>query len=175
MREEDTLEVEEALPEQSERGFTPAGIYGDMDAKAVTDRIRRIESFKQKKNYHETVTCDGCCNSLEIRKFNKAGEIEVVGFYCFMAECVVSQYGTCDSGHLRNNRRKRVIYDLENAPIGFEQGQTNVPMRRFYTKKEESQAREREAQEGYRGGSKFYVRADGGDVGSGKIPKSLGN
>lgn len=146
-----------------------------MDAKAVTDRLRRVESFKQKKGYHEVVPCEGCCNCLEIRKFSKAGEVEVVGFYCFMAECVVSQYGTCDSGYLRNNRRRRVIYELENAPVGFEQGQTNIQMRRFYTKKEESRAREREAQEGYRGGSKFYVRADGGDVGSGKIPKSLGN
>jgi hypothetical protein len=70
-----------------------------------------------------------------------------------------------------------VLYDLENAPSGFkvETGRSDL----VYKEPGEKVAEKNGVppKDGYRGGSKFYKRADGATEleGSGQIPKRLMN
>lgn len=153
-----------------------AGIFGDTDVRAMADRERRTISFREKYAYREVTTCPYCCNCIEYRKFTPSGEAFTAGRYCLLGELPISEHGTCSSACPRRNGRKRIVYDTTNAPIGFEKGMAPVTMQRFYSKREKFKAA-REESRGYRGGSSSYRRVDGNTeaVGSGRIPKGLGN
>ena len=169
------IETEEgSLPDENR--LLAAGIFGDTDARAMSDREKRAINFRDKYDYREITTCPYCCNCIEYRKFSPSGEAITVGRYCLMGELPISEHGTCRSAYPRKNGRKRIVYDTTNAPVGFEQGMAPVVMRRFYSKREEFKAA-REESRGYRGGTSSYHRADGekGAIGSGQIPKGLGN
>lgn len=170
------IETEEESSLPNEDCLLVAGIFGDTDEKAMSDRERRIISFREKYDYREVTTCPYCCNCIEFRKFTTSGEAVTIGRTCIMGELPISEHGTCKSAYPRRKGRKRIIYDTTNAPAGFEQGLAPVTMRRFYNKREQFKAA-REESRGYRGGTSSYQRADGNKeaVGSGQIPKSLGN
>ena len=171
------IETEEDISLPKENGLVSAGIFGDTDMPAMLDRERRTNDFKQRYNYHESVPCCICCNGIEFRRFLPTGEAVTAGFYCHMAEMATEEYGTCTCGRARKNGRRRVVYYREHAPSGFEEGYAPVQMKRYYTKRERQQAAERAIRDGYRGGSSGYQRTDGDGaaVGTGKIPKGLGN
>lgn len=175
------MKTKEQYMETEEEGSLPnedcllvAGIFGDTDAKAMADKERRTISFREKYDYREITTCPYCCNCIEFRKFTPSGEAVTVGRTCIMGELPVSEHGTCKSAYPRRNGRKRILYDITNAPAGFEHGLAPVTMRRFYSKKEQFKAA-REESRGYRGGSSSYNRADGDKeaIRSGRMPKGL--
>lgn len=170
------IDTEEEAALKNENRLVIAGIYGDTDEKAMADRAKRTETFIRQYDYREIVPCYDCCNCIEYRRFTSSGEAYTVGRYCLLGEFQISGNGTCRSAYPRKHGRRRVIYDATNAPQGFEQGMVAVNMRRFYSKRERFKAA-REESRGYRGGSSSYQRADGNReaVGSGKIPKGLGN
>lgn len=176
-RQSPFIETEEEAGLPKTDGIVSAGIFGDTDSKAMYDRERRTLDFKQRYNYHEVVPCCACCNCIEIRKFLQSGEAVSSGFYCSMGELSTCENGTCDLARARRNGRRRVVYFRDNAPPGFEQGMAPVQLKRFYTKRDKKEAVRKEVRDGYRGGSSSYQRADGNReaVGSGKIPKGLGN
>ena len=168
-------EEEAMLP--NEGSLVVAGIFGDTDIAAKADQVARSEAFKKRTKFQEFVPCFACSNCLEFRKFIPTGEVVTIGFHCLLGEFVTSCYGTCTYGHLRKDGRRRVVYDKTNAPPGFEEGLVPVTMKRFYTKKDKFRAAAHEERAGYRGGSSSYQRKDGDleAVGTGKIPKGLGN
>lgn len=168
------IETEEESSLPNEDCLLVAGIFGDTDERAMSDRERRTISFREKYDYREVTTCPYCCNCIEFRKFAPSGEAVTIGRACIMGELPISEHGTCKSAYPRRNGRKRIIYDTTNAPIGFENGMAPVTMRRFYNKKEQFRA-EREESRGYRGGTSSYKRADGDKeaIRSGRMPKGL--
>lgn len=153
-----------------------AGIFGDTDVKAFADKEKRSVDYKSVNGYQEVLTCPHCGSCIEFRAFTPNGEAYTVGRYCQVGELSVSEHGTCQRAYPRRKGRKRVIYDGTNAPAGFDQGLAPVTMKRLYTKRDQYKALLEESR-GYRGGSSSYQRADGEKeaVGSGKIPKGLGN
>ena len=171
------IETEEDISLPNEEGLVPAGIYGDSDVPSMLDRERRTADFKKRYDYHEIVPCCICCNCIEFRRFLPTGEAVTVGFYCHIGEMQTTEFHTCTCARPRKNGRRRVVYYRENAPSGFEAGLAPVQMKRYFTKKERQRAIERSVRDGYRGGSSSYQRADGNNeaVGSGQIPKGLGN
>ena len=173
---ENKIETEEDITLPQGDGITVAGIFGDSDVRSMSDRERRIADFKKRYNYQEICPCVACCNCIEFRGFNAQGEAYTIGWYCLLAEMSITPFGTCLSSHPRRNNRRRVIYDRRNAPPGFEEGLAPVTMRRCFSRKERFHAL-REESRGYRGGSSSYQRKDGDveAVGTGKIPKGLGN
>ena len=170
------IETEEENSLPNEDCLKIAGIFGDTDERAMTDREKRTLSFRENYEYREITTCPYCCNCIEFRKFTPNGEAVTIGRYCLMGELPISEHGTCKSACPRRNGRKRIVYDATNAPVGFEQGLTPVVMRRCYNKREQFKAA-REDSRGYRGGSSSCKRVDGdnGAIGSKQIPKGLGN
>ena len=171
------LESEEEINIPQEGGIVSAGIFGDVDVDAMTDKLRRTEDFKRRTQYHEVIPCMACSNCIELRKFAPDGRACTIGWYCYMGELAVSQFGTCKDAHMRANGRRRVVYDTTNAPLGFEQGMVPILPKRYFTNKQREQAAIASAREMYRGGSSSYVRPDGNKeaVGSGVIPRSLRN
>ena len=171
------IETEEDISLPNEEGLVAAGIYGDTDLPSMMDKERRIADFKKRYNYHEVCPCSICCNSIEFRRFLPSGEAVTVGFYCHIGEMPVEEFATCSCARPRRNGRRRVIYSRANAPSGFEDGLAPVQMKRYFTKRERQKAAERSMRDGYRGGTSSYQRADGdkGAIGSGQIPKGLGN
>lgn len=175
--EKNEIEVEEESAITEQNNLLSAGIFGEVDERAVSDRIRREMVFKARCNYQEFTPCCQCCYCIESRKFTADKQAVSTGFYCFHGEMVVTKYGTCTEAHVRANGRRRVVYDLENAPAGFEKGLADVKMQRLYTWKEKRKIMEKALKETYRGGGVGYVRADGnaGAKGNGQIPRRLGN
>ena len=152
-----------------------SSIHGETDAIGIADRIKRTEAFKKRYHWQRMIPCQGCCNCIEYRKFRTDGQAVTVGFYCFLAEMPTEEYATCDYSHARKNGRRRIVYDGENAPAGFEEGLAPVQVKRIFSKREKVKAAVNAAKANYRGGSSSYQRADGNDeaVGSGQIPKVL--
>lgn len=170
------MEVPETFPKrEGEGGLMAAGIYGDADAAALADRQKRIDNFKKRLDFRECISCDRCSFCLEVRRFSETGQEEIAGLFCLDAGFEVLATNTCNLARRHAKGRKKVLYDLKYAPMSFRLG-IEKKMELHAIKGSDTKAVEPTYPvDGYRGGSKFYVRADGGDVGSGKIPKSLGN
>ena len=172
---ETKIETEEQNGLPTTNGLVSTGIFGESDAESMTDRERRLVDYRIRNDYHEVVPCEDCTQCIEFRKFLRDGTAINVGYYCYTCEGAVARYGTCVMGRPRKDGRRRVVYDGENAPVGFEKGLSPVQMKRYYSKRERTLMAAKAAQ--YRGGSTSYVRADGnkGAIGSGQIPRHLGN
>jgi len=174
MSEKNNIVVEEeGLPEVP--SLMAAGIFGETDAKSMADHDIRVIRYREQYGFHEVVTCPYCCNCIVFRKFTTSGEAYTAGMYCFNGEITVSEHGTCSNARARRHGRKRVLYDITNAPPGFEQGLAPVTMHQIFNKREKFKAI-REESRGYRGGSSGYQRTDDeGEKGTGQIPRRLGN
>lgn len=156
-------------------GVMAGGIKGGGDEASLADRMRRVQQQRRTMDYRECVPCDRCGNCQEIRRFTKSGEERVLALYCFVGEMETTPYHTCNNGRRPKNGRKKVIYVLDNAPSRFQiyaRQQSEVP---FYEEGEKVEPRY--PQEGYMGGSKFYLRSGGeaGEADEKKIPKKLMN
>lgn len=152
-----------------------AGIYGDTDMKAMTDRKRRIDAYRSKFDYREIIPCDRCVHCIELRRFTEGGEMESVGYVCLRCGGDTDPFHTCNDGFRPPNGRRKVIFDTHNAPLGFEDGLVDVPFRRIYSRKGKRTAKPTIPPDGYRGGSEYYKRADGKKKESGTVPKVLAN
>jgi hypothetical protein len=169
------IETEEQTALDTTNGLVSTGIFGESDTESMEDRERRINDYRIRYDYHEYVPCRCCTQSIEFRKFLRDGTAVNVGFYCYTCEGAVAENGTCVMARARKDGRRRVVYDSENAPVGFEKGLAPVLMKRYYSKRERTLMAAKAAQ--YRGGSSGYIRPDGirEAKGSGLIPKGLGN
>ena len=179
---EDGLITEEPMPDLPKEGsLASGGQHGEIDPEAMAWRKRRTNGIRNRDNYHQIVPCDKCVNCLEVRRFKATGEAVTIGFFCIHQDEEVDQYHTCDFGKERRRRYSRVIYDTTRAPAGFELGLaakslkpaalTEAPLPDSQTQSVVAEAAE------YHGGGKQYRRKDGDAeaIGSGKIPKGLGN
>lgn len=175
------IEVEVNIPERVDgEGILCPGIYGGTDMKAMADRQRRLNSYKKRMEYRECVPCDRCCTCIEMRGFYPNGKERIIGLLCMSGEFETTPFNTCSSGRRSSTGRKRVVYDMTNAPKGFALGLGNAKSDLEYMSpgdpkriKETSQSQVKE----YIGGSSHYKRADGKvmDEASKEIPKGLMN
>lgn len=174
----ETIEVANAIPEDKGVGALHfAGIYGATDAKAMADRETRMEKSRARTNYRECISCDRCTFCIELRGFKNDGSEKLIGFICTRLEQETTAYHTCNDALKNRSGRKRVVFNMENAPLGFTAGMAtkgNLPKKTVY---EENGVEADVPREGYRGGSNYYKRADGDReaVGSGKVPRGLMN
>ena len=173
----DIIETEENISLPCTGKLVSSSIHGETDVEGMANRIKRTEAFRERYHWQRTAPCYGCSNCVEFRKFRADGQAVSTGFYCSLAEMETEEFATCDYAHLRKDGRRRVVYDRENAPAGFEEGLAPVQVKRYFSKKERVKASINAAKSSYRGGSSSYQRADGNReaVGSVKIPKGLGN
>ena len=172
------VEVPETVRESEGEGYAFAGIYGDTSVDAMTDRQKRKEGYRERVKFRECVSCDRCGHCLEIRGFYRNGKEYIKTLLCIPGEFETTPFNTCDQGYRNRKNRRKVIYDLANAPRGFEAGLHKPAEVGFKFPGDKRESKENEPpKEGYRGGSKFYKRADGDErsEGSGKIPRGLTN
>ena len=174
-----TIETEEdSLLPKSDFGMVAGGIYGDSDEEAFTDRQSRQNYFKDSRDYRTVVSCDKCTLCFELRRFTNDGKVETVGFFCTQGDFETDAFHTCNTGMQNRAGRRRVIYLTENMPFGFEQGMVPVQYNRVYKKKKQDRQKTEATMDanGYRGGSSYYNRHDGQNVGSTTVmPRRLVN
>lgn len=168
------VEEEEITSKQPGRVMC-AGIYGDTDMKAMADRKRRIDGYRNKFDYREIVPCDRCVHCIELRRFTEDGEMESMGYVCVRTGGDTDPFHTCNDGFRSPNGRRKVVFDSRNAPLGFEDGLVDVPFKRMYSRKGKRTTKPTIPPDGYRGGSEYYKRADGKKKESGTVPKVLAN
>ena len=169
------VEIESPIPEEGGEGnLCYAGIYGGTDTNAMMDRQKRVNGYQERIHYRTSIPCDRCTRCLELRKFSKGGEERLLGYICLQMECETSANHTCDMAQANRTGRKKVVFDLTNAPLGFKAGMASKKTPPEVMK---NRIEPDEPSEGYRGGSNYYRRADGNReaVGSGRVPKRLMN
>lgn len=172
------LVTEEVMMSEAEIGeYATAGIYGDDDRASMEDRQRRTQKKKVGENYRECISCERCANSIEIRKFMRDQKTVKAMMYCSLLEDQAEFGHTCDSAYKNKSGRRKVIWDLENAPptFGLEESKYKIvkggELSRVYGVEER--------QTTYIGGgkeAKERVRELGnGQKGSGVMPRGLVN
>lgn len=169
------IELPASIREEGGAGnLTYAGIYGASDATAMMDRQKRVDGYRERMHYRACIPCERCTHCLELRNFNGAGEERLVGYICTQMECETMASNTCDMAQKNRTGRRKVVFDLTNAPYGFKVG-----MARGTTPPEspKNKIEPDVPSGGYRGGSNYYKRVDGDReaIGSGKVPKRLMN
>ena len=172
------VEVEMPFVDKGEEaGYCYAGIYGGTDMAAMADRQTRVERYSERENYRECVPCDRCTYAIELRKFMKSGEEKLAGMICTIMERETTKFHTCNKALRNRTDRKKIVYDLTNAPIGFRVGIGTKAELGHASARSERGAEVEKPSVGYRGGSNYYQRADKdrGATGSGKMPKVLMN
>lgn len=172
------VEIPDTIREPEGDGMMFAGIYGDTTMEAMADRRRRKEGYRERVNFRECIPCDRCGHCLEIRGFFRNGKEYVKTLLCLVGEFETTPYNTCDRAYRNRSNRRKVVYDLANAPKGFQAGLNPSKEAKFSFPGERGESKNNEPpSEGYQGGSKFYKRADGDESseGSGKIPRGLMN
>ena len=173
----DIVEIPLAVQERTEGdGLIAAGINGESSPVALMERQRRVEGFKERLEYRPCVSCDRCMMCIELRGFKRGGEEKVTGYWCTFGSLEVTPYNTCNQGKRSRHDRRKVVYDMTNAPIGWNLG---LARKEAKVAKETEQIDERREAgiEGYRGGSKHYKRKgeESGKEGSVQMPRSLTN
>ena len=171
----EAIEVETPIPEEGVAGtLCYAGIHGGTDAASMMDRQKRVDGYRERVHYRKCIPCERCTLSIELRNFNNAGEERLVGYICTQMECETMASCTCDMAQANRTGRRKVVFDMTNAPYGFKVGMANkgVP-----PESPKNRIEPDAPSEGYRGGSNFYKRADGDReaVCSGKVPRGLMN
>lgn len=134
-----TEEVE-ALPQSNGGGIHVPGIYGENTTAGMADRSVRSATFMSHNDYRLVTPCFQCRSCIEFRKFDHRGEAESIGYYCILGDFRVDRYGTCRYGGMMKNGRRRVVYDLANAPAGFSSGLCDVTQKRYYKRSEQRRA-----------------------------------
>lgn len=175
---EKIVEVPFHLPERDGEGLCSVGITGETDYASMQDRKTRIDRIKARDDWRETITCDRCGNCLEFRGFSSKREEITIGLYCLNGEFETTSYHTCNHSRMARNNRRKVVYDMRNAPLGFAEGLSKLQLSSPMKEKLDEIKLERTIPiDGYKGGSEYYKRADGEKEaeGSGKVPKSLAN
>jgi len=144
-----------------------AGVHGGTSAQELGERQIRIERFQRDQKYETCIPCDRCNMSIEFRRFNERHEEEVSGLLCMSGGFETDALHTCMFARAGKNGRRKVVYDMQNAPLGFG---TDIELPKVKQSK-----RERDLV--YQGGGKEYRRKDGDESakGSGKIPRTLTN
>lgn len=157
-------------------GYCFAGKNGETTPEAIAARQKRIESNKGRIDYRECISCDRCLHSLELRGFQKDEKEIVKGLLCMRGGFETHPYCTCNDAMKSRHGRKKVVYDLENAPKGFMIGMGKRGLE-YRNPGENPRSATRRPEKGYIGGSKFYQRIDGErELESGsKMPKGLVN
>lgn len=154
----EVIEVPLVIPKRDEgAGVYPGGLNGGCDSTALLDRAQKMKIHLGRQDYRECVPCDRCGNCLELRRFNKRGEERLLALYCLPMEMETTAGHTCNMGRPQRNGRKKVVYELENAPSQFRlvgAHPSEVPMETVKEQKASAWAEE----EGYRGGSEQYKR-----------------
>ena len=138
-------------------GLSFAGPNGELDASAMLWRKARSMGFKERMGYRPAVPCDRCANCIEVRRFTETGKVQSCGYFCISGEIDTSPYYTCNAGKARKNGRKKVLYDLNNAPMGFEVGIGTGDVREVL---ENEGVRSEKVIMEYRGGSKPMARKE---------------
>ena len=174
----EAIEIPNTIPEDKAVGtFHFAGIYGGTNAEAMIDRETRMEKCRTRTNYRECISCDRCTFCLELRGFRKDGTERLLGFICTRLEQETTAYHTCNDALKNRSGRKRVIYEMENAPLGFCSGMATKGELPPVVGRAKNGVESEMPVEGYVGGSNYYKRADGDReaIGSGKMPGRLMN
>jgi len=172
------IEVPNNIPEDKAVGSLRfAGIYGGTDAAAMADRDKRSAKYRERTDYRECIACDRCTFCFELRGFKNDGTEKLIGFICTRLEQETTAYHTCNDALKNRSGRKRVIYEMTNAPLGFEAGLSSKSELPPKTGREKNGIEPAVPSGGYRGGSNFYKRVDGDReaIGSGKVPRRLMN
>lgn len=174
----EVIEVPLKVPQGAGHGLCAAGIYGDSGASAMKERQRRRQGCQDRIYYRECIPCDRCGNCLEIRGFTVSGLEQLKGLWCIPNEFETTAYHTCDMARQSRNGRKKVVYDLENAPYGFAEGLSRTQLNTEIPESDgEVKPPKTGARDGYTGGSEQYKRIDRDREaqGSGKMPGRLMN
>ena len=121
--EQNMLAVEEPEePPKKVSGVSCGGPNGELDTGSMLWRKARTLGFKERAGWRTVIPCDRCANGIELRRFTTTGKVTTSGWYCVIGEMETNPCATCNNGKQRRNGRKKVLYDLTNAPIGFEDG-----------------------------------------------------
>lgn len=166
------LETEEALVTHEEGRYVSAGINGETDRESMADRLRRIEGVKGRTDWRDCISCERCTSCIELRSFARDQRTIQSSLFCMQGEFETSPYKTCNQAHRNRSGRRKVIYDLENAPIGFGTEEQKYVIESEWRRK--TKVEETMPEGGYRGGSKYYKRP-GGEGEQGVIPSKLMN
>lgn len=173
-----SVEVPIEVTQREGDGVCSIGIHGTTDYSAIQDRKYRQERIKEMEDYRGTIPCDRCSRCLEMRGFNELGNQITLGLYCLYGEFETTAWHTCNRAKTANNNRRKIVYDMRNAPFGFSEGLSRVQLqtRDVAIPKYVDEDHAKPYGE-YTGGSRYYKRADGDKtkVGSGKVPTSLAN
>lgn len=165
-------------PEKDGEGVTFVGVYGDTNIDAMADRARRTEGFKDREYYRGCIPCDRCGNCLELRKFSVGGIEKVTGLICMVGGYETTAWNTCNQARRPRRDRRKVVYDLENAPPGFKEGLAEKrEVLEVGQGPEKMVAPVGNPAKGYVGGSEKYKRKgkERGSEGSAQMPKGLVN
>ena len=181
MSDENIKIVEVPFPERlpyEGGGLMASGIKGETHIEALADRLRRVEEFQRRNDYRACIPCEKCNHFIEMRGFDRNGEEKCTGYWCNFGEFETDPFHTCGTSHLARNGRKKIIYNMLNAPADFGQ-RPQDDVRRVYGNIGQSlvQGEKRSILEEYAGGSGMYRRADGKSVreAGGVMPKQLMN
>lgn len=170
------VELPSTVREREGDGLMAAGIHGETDPNSLLDRQRRVDGFMKRLEYRPCVSCDRCMMCIELRGFNRKGEERVTGYLCTYGEFEVSPFNTCNQGKRSRHDRRKVVYDMTNAPIGWKLGLARKEAK-VAEETEQIDERREAGLEGYRGGSKHYKRKgeESGKEGSVQMPRGLTN
>ena len=176
------VEIPMTLPKrEGDAGLCAVGTTGDTDYASMKAREKLIAGMQEREEYRYAVTCDRCGECMEFRGFSPRGAEIVLGLWCRLGEFETTAFHTCNKARLPRKERKKVVYDLRNAPIGFREGlsslQLSAPMEEHREDVKPDRPDKTVYAMGYKGGSEHYNRIDGDKEaeGTGKIPRRLMN
>jgi hypothetical protein len=167
------MEIPAPLEDKEGEGFCIAGMYGETTPEAMEDRRKRSERFRQRTDFRECIPCEKCWSYVEMRGFRTDGKEYIKGGFCLSGDIEVEQWNTCNSAKRRNHGYRRIVYDMENAPLSFKMlAETGIDV-----SKPPETVEATFPKFGYRGGSEMYKRVDRDKeaIGTGKVPKGLAN
>ena len=162
-------------------GIVGGGKHGEIGVTAIVERQKSAAKYCKGVGYRECVSCDRCAQCIEMRGFSSHGKERVTGLLCINGMFETTPWHTCNAGRRSSIGRKKVVYDMTNAPQDFiigVGGDATLTYEPGVSSEEIAEAG-KEMQRGmkYRGGSKYYKRADGRepDEAKGEMPKGLMN
>lgn len=176
MADEKIITVDEPVIEPEVTGrYVSVGANGLSTAEAFAEKKRKIAAAAVRTDYRDCVSCDHCVNSLELRSFKRDRKTVVSSMICLIMDKECDCYHTCNYSRRNKSGKRKIVWDLTNAPdsFGTVYYENFVPSAR--DNKGEDGGRTADGDGEYRGGSKFYRRKDGEEIGSRKMPKGLGN
>lgn len=183
--EKQILEINERVVSlergEGQPGILVAGHHGGTSVEELEDRKFRADGRKERTHYRECISCGKCSQCIIMRGFDRLGKMVPLGMYCTQLEIETGEFYTCDIARRSKSDHRRVVYDMRNAPIGFEAGLAAANRKldeAIGADRIESRAKVKgTVPREYKGGEEGYRRKGGERIesGGGEIPHGLAN